>query len=300
MKYLTSVGLAMLVSTTALVGYGWQMGGIRGGQSEAIAAEPSEVQAEAQKLIGQWEVNVTGDDSNKRILIFAPNGKLYLLDPKQKTAIAGEYQVISNNGQIYLDAMYGSIGSRVTFSISDRGQLIVPQLLIPLGMQYTNGGIVGTLFLPNTLFLTRISKEGNLPRDIEIVSSTYQTHAVGQAEAKTYVGTMNKGEQAFFLEKSYFTGKLDALGIGIKPETEKYSYQIVVLDAKKAVQTIGLAKKDGLMSYTGLVYTKTAPSSGDVYTVALFCSSQKPTKVKPPRFKLSPEPTCPDGYEPLN
>ncbi|MEE3718261.1 type IV pilin-like G/H family protein [Tumidithrix elongata RA019] len=102
---------------------------------------------------------------------------------------------------------------------------------------------------------------------------------------------------AFFTERSYFTGKVDELGVGIKPETEKYSYQIVVLDTKKAVQTIGVAKKDGLMSYTGLVYIKALGNSEDIYIEALLCSSKKPTKVKPPRFKLSPQPTCPDGYE---
>ncbi|MEE3718260.1 hypothetical protein V2H45_16090 [Tumidithrix elongata RA019] len=196
MKYLTSIGLAMFVSATALVGYGWQIGNIRGGM-EAIAAEPSEVQAETQKLIGQWEINLAGDDSNKRILIFLPNGKLYFVDPRQKTAIAGEYQVSSNNGQIYLDVMQGSIGSRVTFSINDRGQLVIPQIQIPCGLQYTNGGVMGTLFMPNTLFLTQISKEGKLPSDIEIVSFAYQTNRVAQSEARTYVSWMNKGAQAF-------------------------------------------------------------------------------------------------------
>ncbi|WP_425215741.1 type IV pilin-like G/H family protein [Tumidithrix helvetica] len=296
MKYLTSVGLAMFVSATALVGYGWQMGGIRGGLSEAIAAEPSEVQAEAQKLIGQWEIGVAEQNSSKGILIFAPNGKLYVVDLKQKTAIAGEYQVISNNGQIYLDVMQGSIGSRVTFSINDRGQLVIPQLIIPLGMQYTNGGIVGTLFLPNTLFLPRISKEGKLPADIEITEISSPVHRAKQAEARTYVGSFNRGHQAFFVEKSHFTGKLDELGIGVNLETTNYSYQAVVLDAKKGVQTIGVAKQDGLKSYTGLVYTIIAPGTSDLIPVALLCESKKPTKAKPPRFKLAPEPTCPDGY----
>jgi hypothetical protein len=297
---LTSVGfkasLTALACATALLGNSWQNAKVFE-DDQAIAAEPTEVQAETQKLIGRWELNGISKPDSKGLLIFAPNGKLYVVDASEKTAMVAEYQVNIFNGQVYLDVNQGSLGSRVTFSFNSRGQLVIPQLLIPAALQYSNA-YIGSFFLPNALYLTRISDDGKLPSDVEIIDPTPQGHRAKQAEARTYISTMNRGQQAFFHEKSYFTNSIIELGSGIPPETDNYSYQIVVLDAKKAVQNIALAKKDGLNSYTGLVYTQVLPSTGDLTSLALLCESKKPTKAKPPQFKLAPEPTCPEGYVP--
>jgi hypothetical protein len=303
---LASVGfkasLTACVCATALLGNGWQNAGIFE-NSVAIAAEPTEIQAETQKLIGQWELNGLGKPDLKGMLIFTPNGKLYFVDSIEKKAIAADYQVNSLNGQIYLDVNQGSLGARVTFSFNSRGQLVIPQLLIPAGMQYSSNGIVGSLFLPNTLFLTRLSNDGKLPSNIEIIdpaSPNQNLSRGGQGEAIAYLSLMNRAQQAYYIDRAYFTNNSKDLGIVTPLEPNKYTFQIVVLDAKKAVQNIALAKKDGLKSYTGLVYTQVMPSNGDLVTISLLCQSQKPTQIMPPRFELAPEPRCPDGYVPLN
>ena len=47
------------------------------------------------------------------------------------------------------------------------------------------------------------------------------TQAIG------YISSMNKGQQASFVEKSVFTSSVKALGIGIKTETTNYKYSLV-------------------------------------------------------------------------
>jgi type II secretory pathway pseudopilin PulG len=145
-----------------------------------------------------------------------------------------------------------------------------------------------------------------LPKDVEVSAPQSGAIPARQSEAKTYVGSMNRAQQAFFLEKNYFAGNLATLSIGISSETANYKYQIIVLNSTKAVQNIGLAKNDGLKSYTGLAYivdpSKTAqPSeSSEPYTMAIFCESMTPTRQMPPKFILKPVPECPSGYKQLN
>ncbi len=267
---------------------------------EAIAAEDTPISAEAKQVIerltGQWQLTPAVNNSDPLNFIFTADGKLYIVNTNQKSAFAFEYQVNITNGQTYLDVLQGSFASRITVDFSQKGQLILQQLFVPAAFQYSDN-IFGGFFLPNSLFLNRISNDTNLPKDIEITSPQVRSYPIKQSEAKNYVGTLNRAQQAFFLEKNYFTSKLVDLGSGIIPETENYKYQIVVLNSTKAVQNIGLAKKDGLKSYTGLVYVSQTPNSPEAYTFAIMCASLKPTRQMPPKFVLQPEPECPSGYE---
>jgi serine/threonine protein kinase len=72
------------------------------------------------------------------------------------------------------------------------------------------------------------------------------------SEARTYVGTFNKGQQAYFTEKLSFSNNIEALGIGLQPKTDNYSYRTTPIN-QYAAQSVGVAKKDGLKSYTGIV-----------------------------------------------
>ncbi len=269
---------------------------------QVIAAEPTELPNEARQLIGKWQLTTLGSDTDSLTVLFTPEGNLYLINPTKKTAVKAEYQVNSENGQVYLDVFQGSFGSRATFSINSRGQLILQQLFMPAIMQqiyYTSSttSIVGNLLMPNILLLKRISNDTKLDADLTFPESVSLAYLAWQSEAKTYLGAMNRSHQAFFIEKGYFTNRLGELGLDIKDESENYKYQVVVLDSKKAVQHIALAKKDSLKSYIGLVYTtKLVPYSQEVLTVELLCESQKPTRQPPPRFKLAAKPICPDGY----
>ena len=43
-----------------------------------------------------------------------------------------------------------------------------------------------------------------------------------QVEAKLYVGAMNRGQQAYYLENTVFTESVDELGVGIRQQSENY------------------------------------------------------------------------------
>ena len=49
----------------------------------------------------------------------------------------------------------------------------------------------------------------------------------GESEAQTYIGSINRGQQAYFLESSDFADSLDKLGLGIQEETDNYKYEII-------------------------------------------------------------------------
>ena len=270
----------------------------------AIAAENPPVSAETKQLIdrltGQWQLvsSINTPDTLTLIFIFTADGKLYLVNTNEKSAFLLEYQVNTTNGQTYLDILQDSFASRTIVDFSQKGQLILQQLVIPAAFQYYSP-ITGGFFLPNALFLNRISNDTSLPKDIKIMPLQSGAIPSRQSEARTYVGSMNRAQQAFFLEKNYFAGNLAVLAIGISPETENYKYQVMVLDSTKAVQNIAIAKDDGLKSYTGLVYLVKTADPSESYPTALICESVKPTRQSPAKFILKPEPECPSGYNPI-
>jgi len=253
-----------------------------------------------EKLTGQWQLTTISISNNPRNrdplnFIFTADGKLYVVNLNQNLGVSLEYQVNTSNGQIFVDILQGSFAARTNVDFSHKGQLILQQIVVPAAFEYPQDNL-GGLLLPNALFLNRISDDTKLPKGVEL--TTNQTHAnpVKQSEAKTYVGTMNRGQQAFFLEKNYFTSNLEELGLGIKSETENYKYKIVVINSTKAVQNIGLAKKSGLKSYTGLTYIAQPPNSSEPYSLTVLCESLSPTLQIPAKFDLKPEPECPSGY----
>ncbi|MEL6246844.1 MAG: type IV pilin-like G/H family protein [Cyanobacteria bacterium J06648_16] len=82
-------------------------------------------------------------------------------------------------------------------------------------------------------------------------------HHNASAEGWTYVGTLNRAQQAYYLEQGRFTAEMEALGVGLNPETENYRYRTEVLN-DFAVQNSGMAKTDGIYSSTGLVWVITS------------------------------------------
>ena len=73
------------------------------------------------------------------------------------------------------------------------------------------------------------------------------------AEARTYVGVMNRAQQAHLLKIGAFAAAMDGLETGINAETEHYWYQTRVLNAF-AVQNSAVAKREGLRHTIGLVW----------------------------------------------
>jgi type IV pilus assembly protein PilA len=116
---------------------------------------------------------------------------------------------------------------------------------------------------------------------------------VKQAEGKQYVGSMNKGQQAYFAENNAFATSIDALGLGIKTETNNYKYSIRV--TKIAAFSYAVAKNQRLKSYFSGVFIVPAQEldrkadqyRDEVRTVSILCEPEKRPFF---RFKPTDEP----------
>lgn len=111
------------------------------------------------------------------------------------------------------------------------------------------------------------------------------TNRSKQSEAKQYVSSMNKAQQAYFAEKSVFPSSVKALGIGIKTETENYKYSL--LTTKKATFNYGVSKQKDLKSFVGGVFVIPATkvdsnsSKNKLATTSILCQADSPGTIKP-------------------
>ena len=142
---------------------------------------------------------------------------------------------------------------------------------------------------------------------IALPSFLNQANKARESEAKQYTGSMNRAQQAFFLEKTTFTTELANLGLGIQSQTTNYQYYISAGSAdntlasvssnagdatqlKNAVGAIGNAINTGtLRSFVGLVDVATQQSGEGATTVAILCQKKTPgdPEVSAVNFKVA-------------
>ncbi|MEQ9234279.1 type IV pilin-like G/H family protein [Coleofasciculus sp. E2-BRE-01] len=127
---------------------------------------------------------------------------------------------------------------------------------------------------------------------IALPSFLNQANKAKQSEAKQYVGSMNRSQQAFYLERGYFADetKFGNLGLGIKTETTNYSYTIAGgADAPPAdPQTPGPAsfatnqaqpRIGTLKAYLGGVSTGEIQDTNEATTLAVLCEALKASQL---------------------
>ena len=73
-----------------------------------------------------------------------------------------------------------------------------------------------------------------------------------QSEAKQYLSSMNKGQQAYFAETSAFSNSIPALGLGLETETNNYKYSLRVTQTASFHYTV--SKNKTLKNYVGGVF----------------------------------------------
>lgn len=114
---------------------------------------------------------------------------------------------------------------------------------------------------------------------IALPSLLGQVNKAKQSEARTYVGAVNRAQQAYYLERQNFASDLSELQVGIKTESDNYKYEIKGGGtAADAAQFQGTATKKALKSYYGLVGTTVGDSAtSEALTLALACESKLPT-----------------------
>ena len=110
-----------------------------------------------------------------------------------------------------------------------------------------------------------------------------------QSEATTYVGSVNRGQQAYRLENPTFANRVDLLGLGIQTTTQFYKYGSGTVAAPvpntlvpptsgtigKSIAVSAIPIDTALLGYTGASYTL-QDSGGNSTTTALLCISAAP------------------------
>jgi prepilin-type N-terminal cleavage/methylation domain-containing protein len=64
---------------------------------------------------------------------------------------------------------------------------------------------------------------------IALPSFLNQANKAKQTEAKQYIASINKGQQAFYAENTKFGSNISVLGIGLKTQTSNYKYNLTNL-----------------------------------------------------------------------
>jgi hypothetical protein len=123
----------------------------------------------------------------------------------------------------------------------------------------------------------------------------------GEQQAKFYLQTVARGQEAYYKTNGELTASLEKLAIDFKLNTPEYKFTILSHgDPTHSVIMTATAQKENLHSYAGIVYGKKA---GDNYeAVVNMCQTEEPSTTAP---KLPTQPIldreldCPAGSIPL-
>lgn len=106
---------------------------------------------------------------------------------------------------------------------------------------------------------------------IALPSFLNQANKARQSEAQTYVGSVNRGQQAYFLEKNAF-GNLSNLELGIS-DSKNYSYSSTPGGSGATAEAVTKASPVAtLKGYAGRVWVGTG-TDGTATTKAILCES---------------------------
>ncbi|WP_334772889.1 type IV pilin-like G/H family protein [Nostoc sp.] len=134
---------------------------------------------------------------------------------------------------------------------------------------------------------------------IALPSFLSQANKGKQSEAKQYVGTMNRGQQAYYLQEGKFTTDLDTLGVGIKSQTTNYVYSIAQVLANTVVLNNAVSNgSDKLYDYVGAVSSSEDVATSQAKTLAIFCQSNTTAGSAATTTTVSAAdgPACPANY----
>lgn len=111
---------------------------------------------------------------------------------------------------------------------------------------------------------------------IALPSFLKQTAKARASEAKTNIGSMNRAQQAYFLENETFADDIGSsaiikLSINVDNTTDNFVYTAVPInDIKTGVANRGTSNKDDILSYIGGVFYQ--PGS----TTTILCEANTP------------------------
>jgi type IV pilus assembly protein PilA len=136
---------------------------------------------------------------------------------------------------------------------------------------------------------------------IALPSFLNQANKARASEAKTYTGSVNRAQQAYFLEANTFiTAQTDfaKLQLGIKTQTENFTYSVdpgtFVGAAIKALPTTPTTSTAVLKGYGGFVAVGiTGGTNGEATTIAILCETLDPKRVGDTIVNATPDVAAP-------
>ena len=133
---------------------------------------------------------------------------------------------------------------------------------------------------------------------IALPSFLNQANKARESEGRTYIGSLNRAQQAYFLEKEAFSTSMDALGIGVPAQTETYNYEIGVQQGELPIAVnLATPAQEGIRGFIGLVFL-TPVDDNSLTSSAILCVTEAPVSVASPM--PSPMPAgfmeCPPGF----
>ncbi|WP_341529232.1 type IV pilin-like G/H family protein [Nostoc sp. UHCC 0302] len=251
----------------------------------------------AKKLLGQW---LAKDPSSPQTLtfIFTPEGKLFFLFPVPDKLVAVEfqYQIDPTPKPTHLNVTIPGSKEPVQTILE-----FTPDGQLRLQLDGTNPGQPRPRNFSRTATLfKKVSDATTLPANVQLIDPNKEAQPTNQpeVEGKQVIGTINRVQQAYYLENKKFGTTLEQLQLGIKPETENYTYRIIPQGRQtQSVISTAAAKKPELKSYTGIVFITKV--KGETVTNTAICETDKPSTTPPAQPKLptreSQQVQCPTG-----
>ena len=115
---------------------------------------------------------------------------------------------------------------------------------------------------------------------IALPSFLNQANKAKESEAKTYVGSTIRAQQAYFLENSSFATDFTKVELGINTSTKNYAYTLEDPDAAKVLIFAKSANQKTLRSFIGAVAVgQTAGTTGSATTLGVLCRGTTPAAV---------------------
>lgn len=106
-----------------------------------------------------------------------------------------------------------------------------------------------------------------------------QANRARQSEAVTYVGSINRAQQAYRLEQPTFSNTIAGLGLGVQTSTKFYGYSAPVAMAggtlSNTVFTTATPTDEALLGYTGVTYVL-LDTNNTATTTAVLCKATTP------------------------
>jgi type II secretory pathway pseudopilin PulG len=272
------------------------------------AQNPASINSSASRFVGQWRLK--DYLPIPLTVVFTQDGKLFVLLPSYLTSFLSSgspslskgsvsafeyrYKINSTAQPMQIDLISPAENETVAtiFEFTSDGQLRVEWEGINPGEPRP------TEFTAGAIYLQKVANTTALPRNTQIIDLAAQQRQARESEGQQYISSMNSAQQAFYIENEKFATAIDELGLGLKPETENYSYQIVPQSGSiPSAMMTAKAKSPELKSYTGAVFA--IKVNGEVTSVSVVCRTDQPSTT-PPAMPIAPknaeeEIKCPAG-----